>query len=242
VRRGADFEAEWEMERAAFPGRVGLFRNLTPQEQGEVAGLFHEQRVEPDQLLFLEGDPAEYVYLVAEGKVKIVKQAAGGKEIILEVFGPGEVFGGATLLLPWHPASAVVMERGVILRLPRTEYHALLKRYPALAVEVIELLRQRLAEAHQIIRGLAAERVETRMARLLFKLAEKTGTPAADGLRLGVHLTRQDLADMVGCTLETAIRVLSRWQKEALIKTDEGLITILDRGGLQRVLEMAGGG
>jgi len=230
------------MERAEFLGRVGLFRNLTPRDQTEVAGLFHEQRVEPDQLLFLEGDPAEYVYVVAEGKVKIVKQAPGGKEIILEVFGPGEVFGGATLLLPCHPASAVVMERGLVLRLPRLDYHALLTRYPPLAVEVIELLRQRLAEAHQIIRGLAAERVEARMARVLFKLAEKTGTSAADGIRLGVHLTRQDLADMVGCTLETAIRVLSRWQKEGLIKTEEGLITILDRAGLQRVLQTVGSG
>lgn len=132
------------------------------------------------------------------------------------------------------------MERGLVLRFPRLDYHALLTRYPPLAVEVIELLRQRLAEAYQIIRGLAAERVEARMARVLFKLAEKTGTPAADGIRLGVHLTRQDLADMVGCTLETGIRVLSRWQKEGLIKTEEGLITILDRAGLQRVLETVG--
>ncbi len=230
------------MERAGVLGRVGLFRNLTRRDQGEVAGLLHEQRVEPDQPLFLEGDPADYVYVVAEGKVKIVKQAPGGKEIILEVFGPGEVFGGATLLLPWHPASAVGMERGVVLRLSRPDYQALLTRYPPLALEVIELLRQRLAEAHQIIRGLAAERVEARMARVLFKLAERTGTLAAGGIRLGVQLTRQDLADMVGCTLETAIRVLSRWQKEGLIKTEEGRITILDRAGLQRVLETAGSG
>ncbi len=230
------------MERAGFLGRVGLFRNLTPRDQGEIAGLFHEQRVEPDQRLFLEGDPADYLYVVAEGKVKIVKQAPGGKEIILEVFGPGEVFGGATLLLPWHPASAVVMERGVLLCLSQPQYHALLTRYPPLAVEVIELLRQRLAEAHQIIRGLAAERVEARMARVLFQLAEKAGTPAVGGIRLGVHLTRQDLADMVGCTLETAIRVLSRWQKEGLIKTEEGFVTILDRAGLQRMLESGGSG
>jgi len=228
------------MEPAGLLGRAGVFRTLTHREQDEVQRRFHEQKVEPEQFLFLEGDPAEYVYVVAEGKVKIVKQAPGGKEIILEVFGPGEVFGGATLLLARHPASAVVMERGRLLRLPRSEYQALLKRYPLLAFEVIELLRQRLAEAHQSIRALAAERVEVRMARVLFKLADKTGSPAAAGTRLGVHLTRQDLADMVGCTLETAIRVLSRWQKEGRIKTEEGLITILDRAALGRVLQAGG--
>jgi len=95
---------------------------------------------------------------------------------------------------------------------------------------------QRLSEAHQVIRGLAVERVETRVARLLFKLADKTGVPGNDGTRLGLQLTRQDIADMVGCTLETAIRTLSRWQKESLIKTQEGVITILNRQELGRLL------
>jgi len=57
------------------------------------------------------------------------------------------------------------------------------------------------------------------------------------GTRLGLHLTRQDIADMVGCTLETAIRILSRWQKQGLIRTEEGMITILKRQELGRLLE-----
>ena len=74
------------------------------------------------------------------------------------------------------------------------------------------------------------------MARLLFKLADKIGAPAGNGTRLQLQLTRQDVADMVGCTLETAIRILSRWQKEGLIKTEEGVITILNRQELSRLL------
>jgi CRP-like cAMP-binding protein len=224
------------MDKGEFLGRAGLFRTLTERDRKEIQGLFNEQRVERDQLLFLEGDAAEYVYIVLEGKIKIVKQSPGGKEIILEVFAPGEVFGGATLLLPRHPATAVSMEPGAVLCLPRGDYQALLKRIPPMAFQVIELLRHRLGEAHQVIRGLAAERVETRVARLLFKLADKTGTPGAGGTRLGLHLTRQDIADMAGCTLETAIRILSRWQKERLIKTEEGVITILNHQELGRLL------
>jgi CRP-like cAMP-binding protein len=82
----------------------------------------------------------------------------------------------------------------------------------------------------------ASVRVETRVARLLFNLADKTGVPGDGGTRLGLQLTRQDIADMVGCTLETAIRILSRWQKEGLIKTQEGVITILNRQELGRLL------
>ena len=225
------------MDRGEFLGRVSLFQDLAPRERQDIQGLFHEQRLERDQVVFLEGDAAEYVYIVREGKVKIIKQAPSGREMILEVFAPGEVFGGATLLLPHHPATAVSMEAGTLLCLGRVDYRALLKRFPAMAFQIIELLRQRLGEAHQVIRGLAAERVETRVARLLFKLADKTGVPGNGGTRLGLHLTRQDIADMVGCTLETAIRILSRWQKEGLIKTREGVITILNRRELEGLLE-----
>jgi CRP/FNR family transcriptional regulator len=224
------------VDKSEFLGRVSLFKSLGQRERKEIQELFHEQRVERDQIVFLEGDPAEYVYIVVEGKIKIVKQAPTGKELILEVFAPAEVFGGATLLLDRHPASAISMEPGVLLGVARADYQALLKRFPPMALQIIELLRHRLAEAHQVIRGLAAERVETRAARLLFKLADKTGTPAEGGTRLGLHLTRQDVADMVGCTLETAIRILSRWQKDGLIKTEEGVITILNRAELGRLL------
>jgi len=224
------------VDKGDFLGTVSLFRGLGERERKEIQGLFREHRVERDQFLFLEGEAAEYVYIVFEGKVKIVKQASSGKEMILEVFAPGEVFGGATLLLPRHPASAVCMEPGVVLCLPRADFHALLKRFPPMAFQIIELLRQRLGEAHQVIRGLAGERVETRVARLLFKLADKTGVPGDGGTRLGLQLTRQDVADMVGCTLETVIRILSRWQKEGLIKTEEGIITILNRQELGRLL------
>jgi len=224
------------VDKSEFLGRVTLFKSLGQRERKEIQELFHEQRVERDQVVFLEGDPAEYVHIVLVGKVKIVKQAPTGKELILEVFAPAEVFGGATLLLERHPASAISMEPGALLGLARADYQALLKRFPPMALQIVELLRHRLAEAHQVIRGLAAERVETRVARLLFKLADKTGVAAEGGTRLGLHLTRQDVADMVGCTLETAIRVLSRWQKDGLIKTEEGVITILSRAELGRRL------
>src|SRR5574341_759576 len=191
------------MERDEFLGGVRLFRDLTARERRDIQGLFVEQRVNRDQFIFLEGDAAEHVYVVVEGKVKIVKQAPSGKEVILEVFAPAEVFGGATLLLDRHPASAVAMEAGVVLCLPRAHYQALLKRFPPLAFQIIERLAERLREAHQVIRGLAADRVEARVARLLFKLADKIGAPAGDGTRLPLHLTRQDVADMVGCTRET---------------------------------------
>ncbi len=103
--------------------------------------------------------------------------------------------------------------------------------------DATELLHPALGEAHQVIRGPTDERGEARVARLLFKLADKTGLPGHGGVRLGLQIIRQDIADMVGCTLETAIRILSRWQKEHLIKTREGVITILNRRELGCLVE-----
>ncbi len=216
-----------------------LFRELSPADRREIQALFTEQRMDRDQFVFQEGDAAEFVYVVVEGRVKIVKQAPNGKDMILEVLAPPEVFGGATLLLDHHPASAMAMEPGLLLRLARPHYQALLRRVPALAFQIIERLADRLQQAHQAMRGLAIERAEARVARLLFKLADKVGVRAAGGIRLGLQLTRQEIADMVGCTLETAIRILSRWQKEGLIRTEEGVITILNRHELERVLASA---
>jgi len=225
-------------ERVEFLERVGLFQDLTPRERQDLHGLFRERRLERDEIIFLEGEPAEYVYLVYQGKVKIVKQAPAGREMILEVFAPGDVFGGAALLFHHHPATAVALEPGALLCLPRVNYLAFLRRSPPAAFQIIDLLRRRLDEAHQAIRGLTAERVETRVARVLFKLADKTGVSDNAGTRLGLQLTRQDIADMVGCTLETAIRILSRWQKEGLVKTHDGVITILNRQELHRLLQL----
>lgn len=214
-----------------------MFADLGRAEVEEVAALFREERYEKDRYIFHEGDPADWVYLVADGKVKIVKQAPTGRETILEVWPPGEIFGGAAILAEHHPASAAAMERATVLKLSRQDFRALLGRYPPMAVHVIDTLGKRLRAAHNIIRGLAGERVEQRVASILLKLADRIGEQAGEGLRLNIHLTRQDIADMVGSTVETAIRIMSRFQKEGIVTTDEGQITIRDRARLKEIAE-----
>lgn len=220
--------------------RASFFSSLSLKELQEIGPLFREEHFAKDQFIFFEGDPARYLYLVKEGKVKILKQSPSGKDIILEVTPPGEVFGGVGILAEEHPASAQAMEHSQILKISRRDFFSLFGRYPPLAVEVIVALGRRLRDAHTIIRGLASERVERRIARILLKLADRIGSPEAEEIKLNIHLTRQDIADMVGSTVETAIRVMSRFQKEGLIRSLKGRVLITNKERLTAIAEGLG--
>ncbi len=220
-----------------FLKRVSLFSGLSQRELMEISPLFKEERFQKDHFVFFEGDPARYLYLVMEGKVKILKQSPGGKDMVLEVTPPGEVFGGVGILAEEHPASAQAMETSRILKISRHDFFSLFQRYPPLAAEVIVMLGKRLKDAHSIIRGLASERVERRIARILLKLADRIGSPEAEGIKLNIQLTRQDIADMVGSTVETAIRVMSRFQKEGILRSSKGRVLITNKERLTAIAE-----
>jgi CRP/FNR family transcriptional regulator len=99
-------------------------------------------------------------------------------------------------------------------------------------LRIIEDLGRKLRDANDLIRALTTETVEKRIATVLLKLAEKVGRPEERGIRLKIQLSRQDLADMAGTTIETAIRVLSKFTKNRLLIKDGKHIIILDRAAL----------
>ena len=212
---------------------VPLFRELTPGELAVIAPRFREDRFERDAAIFHEGDEAVRFWVVKDGQVKIVKYAEGGKEIMIELIPPGEMFGGAAMLMPHQPATARALSPAVTLSLSIDEYRRLLREYPAVAVRVIEMLGQRL---HGVIRmrAMASERVERRIAHILLKLAGKAGRETEEGLLIGLSLSRQDIAELAGTTTETAIRVMSHFRQEGWVKTLRGgYVVITNRVALE---------
>lgn len=217
---------------------VPLFRDLTPAQLAEAASRFREDRFIRDAYIFHEGDPADRFWVVRDGQVKIVKHGEGGREIVIEVIPPGEVFGGAAMLMTHQPATAQGLSGAATLSVAVDEYKRLLREYPAVGVRVIEMMGERLLGVVRM-RAMASERVERRVAHVLLKLASKFGEERADGWAIGASLSRQDIAELSDTTLETAIRVMSKFNKEGLVKTLRGgYVVILDRETLRR----AGGG
>jgi CRP/FNR family transcriptional regulator len=108
-------------------------------------------------------------------------------------------------------------------------------RFPEIMQMLFESLGTRLKDSHETMRNIALEKVGSRIAALLLKLAEQAGTKTDSGTRLNIRLTKQDIAEMVGTTVETSIRTMSRFRKDGLIEETEGHIVILDPEALALV-------
>ena len=204
-----------------------------------MARRFSPHRYDKDDYLFWEGEPAEWLVFVTEGQVKMIKHSESGRETILATFGPGQIVGEVGVLVgEVYPATAQALEPSSTLHLRRDDYVELVRQYPDLAWALIQELGRRLQGAHETIRSLAVEKVERRVARVVLRMANTAGERLDDGtVRISVPLSRQDIADMAGTVIETAIRALSKFQKQGLIETRDGHIVLLEAHRLVAIAE-----
>jgi CRP-like cAMP-binding protein len=210
------------------------FRTLSPADRATIAAATREQRVTAGKVLFSEGQPADSLWAVKEGLVHIVKSGPEGREIVLEVIPPGELFGAVVALQNRpYPASAVAAADSVVWRLPAALARELSQKHPTLRSAILDQVTTRLRDAHERLRSVALERVEQRLARLLLTLAEKIGETKSGVTVLNV--TRQELADMIGTTVETTIRITSKWQHAGLISSSRHQVGLEDVAALQRI-------
>lgn len=198
-----------------------LLAGLPARALAALADQCRVERFERDAILFSQGDPCDRVYVVQAGEVKIVHQEVDGREVILEVVSPGEPLGGAVLFMDTHPATARAMTEVEVISFSTGTYTRLLDEQPALGRRLIRMLGHRL-HSMMGLQILAGERVERRMAHILLKLADRAGRPEAGGLLITIPLSRQDLADMAGTTLESAIRTVSRFRAQGWVETRRG--------------------
>lgn len=204
------------------------FATLSEAARESLRALLRSRTVDKDEYLFLEGDPADMLYLVGSGRIKVLKHSDTGKEMLLEIVSAGDTVGEVGVLDgAVYPVSAQAMEPSHVWAIRRADYLRALDRHPELALQTARSLGKRLQEAYQTMLSLAVERVERRIARVLLKLAAATGQRTGEGIVIPVPVTRQDIADMTGTTVETAIRVMSRFTKRGLIRSRRGRITLV---------------
>lgn len=213
-----------------------LFGRLAPEDVARLAAVTRTRTYEKDATIFSEGEPSDWLFSIASGRVKVVKLLPSGKEVILEIFSAGDPLGAVVAFegRP-YPASAVALEPTVCTIVGRREFFALLESQPTLLRGYLVGLTQRIVELTRRIPEVAGARVETRFARLFLKLAEKMGEARPEGTAIPMTLSRQDLADLTGTTLESGIRLMSRWAREEVVRTDRDGFVILDRAALERL-------
>jgi CRP-like cAMP-binding protein len=218
--------------------RAHFFTGLSPDEIEKVHAMTQAQGYTAGQYVYLAGAPATRLYIIASGKVKVLQPALSGQEVVLDILTGGEFFGGLALLGDEsYTESAQTLTSCCILEISAEVFQQILVQYPAVALKTLELVGNRLKNAHNYIHQLSARPVEARIAALLLYLGAKIGEEQEEGLLLQVPLSRQDLASMTGTTPESASRVISRFTKEGLVRSGRQWIALVDRAALAEIAE-----
>ncbi len=219
-----------ETNKTQILKRSSIFSGLSDDELAALAELAFEYSFMPDQFVFWDGDAPERFYVITEGSVKVVKHSSLGKEFIIAFFGPGEMFGEVAVFEnKSYPASAQAVARTRVLGISREDFLAFLTDRPQVALRIINVLGGRLRDAQGRLRDLAGERVEQRIAAVLVMLSLKLGDT--------LPFTRQEIADMVGTTIETTIRVMGQLRSRGITRSIRGKVTIIDAEKLRLLSE-----
>jgi CRP/FNR family transcriptional regulator, nitrogen oxide reductase regulator len=199
----------------------------------------HVRKVAMNDLIFRQGEPANTFYMVLAGKVRLVQHTADGKDVTMSTFSAGDVVGLVVAVTgEAYPGSAEALDSVEVVALDGAIMWRLMNDHATLAVRVLRLTAARLHEAHDRIRELSAERVQQRIARSLLRLAQKVGVKESNGaIRLNIRMSRQDIAQMNGTTLETVSRTLTAWERDGIIDAGREHISILKAHTLVAIAE-----
>lgn len=188
----------------------------------------------PGSHMLTEGMPGDHVYFLLSGRAKMIRHVEEGRRLVLALFHPGDTFGTtATMGKRSCDASVVAIQDALCLRLSRAALFALIRTRPEWLDELMPVLTRPLSECRNCTVELSCLKVEKRFAKLLLKLADSVGKELPEGTFIPVRLSRQELADMTGTTIETCIRTMSRWGKDSWVQTQSDGFVILNRPALE---------
>jgi len=213
-----------------FLRQAELFKNLPSKERERLASRSLERTYTKGQTVFHEGHPSDSVWLVMEGRVHLLHYLPQGRVQTTCVMTPGEPF----CCLPaldrgTYPATAIAATPAKVLQVPSALFHELMAISPKMLQETLCLFCSRLRQVEA--KGcLAHDPVDRRVAQALLTLQKKFGDT--------IPLTRQEIAELVGTTVETAIRTISRFQQEGWVRSTRGKIELLEARRLSELSQL----
>lgn len=188
--------------------------------------------------LYHEGESAESLFLVAHGRVKLLQYSASGEEVVLDLLGQGDLFGGLTVLgRRRYPQSAFAQTPCCVLGITTADFRCLLRTHSEVALTVLDTVARDLEAAQATIRAISTLPVEARIARVLLRLADRLGEADDGGVLIQSPLSQQDLSAMVATTAETVSRVISGLRRCGDIETGRQWIRIRNRASLARLAD-----
>ena len=217
--------------------KIPLFATLKSEELEAISKVSVDKKFSKDQIILLESEDGDTLFIIIEGKVKVTAFSENGKEVILSILYERDFFGDMSLLdgKP-RSASVVAIEDSSVKMIRRPDFIRLLENHPNIALKLLEAMTLRLRKADERIESLALLDVTGRLAGILLQLAEDKSEITEDGTVIKSRPTHQELANMAGTTRETVTRILKQLENKKYIEMNGKDITIIDTTVFKRDL------
>jgi CRP/FNR family cyclic AMP-dependent transcriptional regulator len=215
-------------EKLWYLSRIDIFADMTESDMRRLAERTVMRRYARGAVIVRQDDPADAIYLIKEGRVKLCRYSPTGRVQILALLERGDIWGERGLDGGDTGTHSEAFDDTLVCLLRWHDLEDLIRSKPELAFRVMRNLALRLRRAEEAIEDLAFRDVPGRLATLLSRLADSYGEPHPDGRRLVLRFTHQDLASMIGATRETVTNVLTRFRDDGLIAIDERHIVVRD--------------
>ncbi len=200
---------------------IDLFRGITQEEMAALDRMTSMTSAKKKTPIFLPGDPARQVYLLKSGRVKISRTAEDGREFTLALLKPGDIFGEPEVLDGTaRDTMAEALDDAQLCIIRGEDFIAMLSKSPDLSLRLAKLIGSRLRSIEVRIEDLVFRDVPARLAHLLLELAREFGAREKDGIRIGVRITHQEMANLIGSTRETVSATLGEFRKMGFIRAD----------------------
>jgi CRP-like cAMP-binding protein len=231
------------LDRTLLRG-LPLFEGMDSAALDDVLSRAASQRYAPGDVVFDQGETADRFFVLLHGRLRVTQVTPEGQQIVVRMVSPGDLFGIAKALQrPDYPGTATAVLESIAVAWPMSAWSDIVDAHPAFAANAMQVMGERLQEAHSRIREISTEVVERRVGHAVLRLASQSGYPEKDGIRIDFPISKQDIAEMTGTTLHTVSRILTNWEEaglvsggrqKLLVKNPHRLLLIAD--GLEPVL------
>jgi CRP-like cAMP-binding protein len=218
--------------------KVPLFEGVSQDDLRRLVQAAHNKNLAAGEFYYLQDDPAERMYLLLQGRVKLSQVGLDGQQALIRVITSVSLFAlVAMTTASSYPVTAQAAEDSQAIYWTRRELMDFVVRVPQLALNAMRIMAEQLQEIQERFRQATTEPVDRRLAHTLMRLAAQSGKKVEQGILIDLALTRQDLAEMSGTTLYTASRMLSQWEDQELVIAGRKRVVIRNPHGLARIVE-----
>lgn len=212
-----------------------LFAALDQEAADALRATMRPVALKRGEVLFVEGDPGDRLYVIVDGKVKLGMKSADGRENLLAVLGPNQMFGELSFFDPGpRNSTATAVTEATLLELSHEDLEPWLTGRPEVARQLLAALAARLRKTNEVVGDLVFSDVPGRVAKALGDLAKRFGNRQDDGVHVAHDLTQEELAQLVGASRETVNKALADFAARGWLRLEARAVVILDEERLSR--------